>query len=138
MTNRALRWTDRDRSTPDDDAALGAASARPQTDEPTLDQLLAVPIVQQLMRRDQTNEATIRHQLQETAAALTGRLGRVPALHADLGTRCCVTWTRRLCFHSGSSFGPPFSEREPVTPGAPPPGAPGPISNASPTKGGRD
>ena len=34
-----------------------------------LDQLLAEPIVQQLMRRDGIDEATIRHLLQETAAA---------------------------------------------------------------------
>jgi MarR family transcriptional regulator for hemolysin len=50
-------------------ATLGSASARPPFDEPTLDQLLAEPIVQNLMRRDQTNEATIRHLLQETATA---------------------------------------------------------------------
>ncbi len=50
-------------------AVPAAAPARPLCDEPTLDQLLAEPIVQQLMRRDQTDEATIRHLLQETAAA---------------------------------------------------------------------
>jgi MarR family transcriptional regulator for hemolysin len=50
-------------------AAPGAASARPPSNEPTLDQLLAEPIVQQLMRRDQTDEATIRHVILETAAA---------------------------------------------------------------------
>ncbi len=50
-------------------AGLGAAPARPRSDEPTLDQLLAEPIVQQLMRRDRIDEATIRHLLQETAAA---------------------------------------------------------------------
>jgi MarR family transcriptional regulator, transcriptional regulator for hemolysin len=50
-------------------AGLGAASARPRSNEPTLDQLLAEPIVQQLMRRDRIDEATIRQLLQETAAA---------------------------------------------------------------------
>jgi DNA-binding MarR family transcriptional regulator len=50
-------------------AALRAASARPPFDEPTLDQLLAEPIVQQLMRSDRTDEAAIRHLMQETAAA---------------------------------------------------------------------
>jgi MarR family transcriptional regulator for hemolysin len=50
-------------------AVLGMAPACPPSDEPTLDQLLAEPIVQQLMRRDRIDEATIRHLLQETAAA---------------------------------------------------------------------
>jgi hypothetical protein len=49
-------------------AAPGAALARPLPDEPTLDQLLAEPMVQQLMRRDGIDDATIRHLLQETAA----------------------------------------------------------------------
>jgi MarR family transcriptional regulator for hemolysin len=48
---------------------LRAAPACSRLDEPTLDQLLAEPIVQQLMRRDRIDEATIRHLLQETAAA---------------------------------------------------------------------
>jgi len=38
-------------------------------DELTLDQLLAEPIVRQLMRRDRTDEATIRHLLKRTATA---------------------------------------------------------------------
>jgi len=46
---------------------LGLGSA--PSGEPTLDQLLAEPIVQQLMRRDRTDEATIRHLLQATADA---------------------------------------------------------------------
>jgi MarR family transcriptional regulator for hemolysin len=50
-------------------AALGLASSRPPSDELTLDQLLAAPIVQQLMRRDRIDEATIRHLPQETASA---------------------------------------------------------------------
>ena len=50
-------------------AGLGAAPARPRSDEPTLDQLLAEPIVQQLMRRDQIDEATIRDLVRQTAAA---------------------------------------------------------------------
>jgi hypothetical protein len=67
MTGRARRGTDRDTSTSSGSATLGSASAPSPSGEPTLDQLLAEPIVQQLMRRDQTNEATIRHLLQETA-----------------------------------------------------------------------
>jgi MarR family transcriptional regulator, transcriptional regulator for hemolysin len=51
--------------------ALSAASERRPFAEPTLDQLLAEPIVQQLMRRDRTDEPTIRHLLRETAAART-------------------------------------------------------------------
>jgi hypothetical protein len=47
----------------------GAAPARPPCNEPTLDQLLAEPIVQQLMRRDGIDEAAIRYLLQETASA---------------------------------------------------------------------
>jgi hypothetical protein len=49
-------------------AGLSTAPER-SSNELTLDQLLAEPIVQQLMRRDRIDEATIRHLLQETAAA---------------------------------------------------------------------
>lgn len=69
MIGRTLPSAGRNTSTPGGGAALGAVSARLISDEPTLDQLLAEPIVQQLMRRDRTSEATIRHLLQETAAA---------------------------------------------------------------------
>jgi hypothetical protein len=44
-------------------------AAWPASNQATLDQLLAEPIVQQLMRRDHTDEATIRDLLQEIAAA---------------------------------------------------------------------
>jgi hypothetical protein len=47
----------------------GVASACSSSDEPTLDQLLAEPIVQQLMRRDRIDAATIRQLLQKTASA---------------------------------------------------------------------
>jgi NAD(P)-dependent dehydrogenase (short-subunit alcohol dehydrogenase family) len=43
--------------------------ARPPPNEPTLDQLLAEPIVQQLMRRDRIDEGIIRHLLQKTGVA---------------------------------------------------------------------
>src|SRR5580692_204950 len=69
MTGLAQRSADRDKSTRDGSVALGAAVALRRSDEPTLDQLLVEPIVQQLMRRDQVDEATIRHLLQETRAA---------------------------------------------------------------------
>ena len=49
-------------------ALLGTAPTRSPSDELTLDQLLAAPIVQQLMRRDSIDEATIRHLLQEVGA----------------------------------------------------------------------
>ena len=52
-----------------DRALLGVTQSRSPSDELTLDQLLAEPIVQQLMRRDRIDEATIRHLLQETASA---------------------------------------------------------------------
>jgi hypothetical protein len=41
-------------------ALLGVAPTRSPSDEPTLDQLLAPPIVQQLMRRDRIDAATNR------------------------------------------------------------------------------
>jgi hypothetical protein len=50
-------------------ADLSAALARPSSHELTLNQLLAEPIVQQLMHRDRIDEATVRHLLQEIAAA---------------------------------------------------------------------
>jgi DNA-binding MarR family transcriptional regulator len=50
-------------------APLGVGPTSSASDEPTLDQLLAEPIVRQLMSRDSIDEATIRHLLQETAAA---------------------------------------------------------------------
>ena len=54
-------------------ALLGATPTRSPSDELTLDQLLAEPIVQKLMRRDSVDEMTIRHLLQETAAARKNR-----------------------------------------------------------------
>jgi hypothetical protein len=50
-------------------ALPGVAPTRSRTDELTLDQLLAEPIVQQLMRRDNIDETTIRQLLQKTASA---------------------------------------------------------------------
>ena len=50
-------------------AGRGPAPARPLSGEPMLDQLLAEPIVQQLMRRDRTDEAATRRLLQQIAAA---------------------------------------------------------------------
>jgi MarR family transcriptional regulator for hemolysin len=69
VIGRARHNRGQDTSTRDGCAALGATSARPPFDEATLDQLLAEPIVKQLMRRDQTDEASIRHLLQATASA---------------------------------------------------------------------
>jgi len=48
---------------------MGAGSTRHPIRELTLEQLLAEPIVQQLMRRDRIDEATIRDLLRQTAAA---------------------------------------------------------------------
>ena len=50
-------------------APLNVTQAGSPSGELTLDQLLAEPIVQQLMRRDRIDEATLRHLLQETASA---------------------------------------------------------------------
>jgi hypothetical protein len=59
-------------------AALGVAPTRSPSNEPTLDQLLAEPIVQQLMRRDRIDEATIRDLLQETAQARPAATKTIP------------------------------------------------------------
>jgi MarR family transcriptional regulator for hemolysin len=80
MTGRARHSVDRDRSIPDDHTTPGAASIRPTLDEPTLDQLLAEPIVQQLMRRDRTDEAAVRRLLQEIVVA---RLALPPSDHLN-------------------------------------------------------
>src|ERR1700687_3982693 len=58
-------------------ATLCTWATRPRFDELTLDQLLAAPIVRQLMRRDRVDEATIRRLVQETAA------GKRPADASD-------------------------------------------------------
>jgi hypothetical protein len=68
MTGRARRRAGRVQSS-DGSVAPGAASSRRPFDEPTVDQLLAEPIVQQLMRRDRTDEASIRQLLDQAAAA---------------------------------------------------------------------
>ena len=47
-------------------AALCSWATRPRFAELTLDQLLAEPIVQQLMGRDGVDETTIRRLVQET------------------------------------------------------------------------
>ena len=69
MTGRALHSVGEDTSAPDGDAPPRVASAWLSPAEPTLDHLLAEPIVQQLVRRDQTDEPAVRHLLRETAAA---------------------------------------------------------------------
>jgi MarR family transcriptional regulator, transcriptional regulator for hemolysin len=69
VTDGARRSIGRDTSIPDEHATSGAASVRPAFDEPTLDQLLAEPIVQQLMCSDRTDEMIVRRLLQEIAVA---------------------------------------------------------------------
>jgi MarR family transcriptional regulator, transcriptional regulator for hemolysin len=69
VTSSARRSVGGDTSILDDRATPGTASTRPALDEPTLDPLLAGPIVQQLVRRDRTDETTVRHLLQEVAVA---------------------------------------------------------------------
>jgi hypothetical protein len=64
MTGRELRSVGHDTPSPDVDTSPLAASAWLSFAEPTLDQLLAEPIVQRLMRRDSVDEATIRKLLQ--------------------------------------------------------------------------
>lgn len=69
MTGSARRSVGLDTPILDEHMLPGAASIRPAFDEPTLDQLLAEPIVQQLMHRDRTDETTIRGLLHEIAVA---------------------------------------------------------------------
>jgi hypothetical protein len=69
MTSGARRNAGRDSPLLEGSPHPGMASTSPPSNEPTLDQLLAEPIVQQLMRRDQIDEATIRDLLRQTAAA---------------------------------------------------------------------
>jgi MarR family transcriptional regulator, transcriptional regulator for hemolysin len=68
MTGETRNGDVRRASTPARPATPGTASGRFPADEPTLDQLLAEPIVQLLMRRDHTDEATTRLLLQAVAA----------------------------------------------------------------------
>jgi Isochorismatase family len=69
MTDRTWRDTDRDRCAQDGSAAPVGASAVRRSAEPTLDRLLAEPIVQLLMHRDRTDETTVRRLLRQTSAA---------------------------------------------------------------------
>jgi MarR family transcriptional regulator, transcriptional regulator for hemolysin len=106
MANRGSWKADRDRSNLGGSVALGAASALRRSDEPTLDQLLAEPIVQQLMRRDRTDEATIRRLLSEAPAArATSREKHDPnaddrhaivRLLRDIARLCRSRWDREL------------------------------------------
>jgi hypothetical protein len=70
MTDRG--WRHRDRNYAPDGSVAQAGSALRRSDEPTLDQLLSEPIVQLLMHRDRTDEATVRHLLQQASAARPG------------------------------------------------------------------
>ena len=66
-------------------AALRAMIAKRAWGEPRLAQLLAEPIVQQLMHRDTIDEATTRRLLRQAAVArLTPRTGGVLALAMGL------------------------------------------------------
>jgi hypothetical protein len=76
MTDRAWSDKERERSALDGSAGSGGASALRRADEPTLDQLLAEPIVQLLMHRDRTDEATIRHLLQQASGRAAGIAGQ--------------------------------------------------------------
>jgi MarR family transcriptional regulator for hemolysin len=69
MIGRARHGADLDSSVPDGGAASGAEVVQPAFGEQTFDQLLAEPIVRQLMGRDRTDEATVGHLLHEIAIA---------------------------------------------------------------------
>ncbi len=89
MTGGARTGADQDESSR---GAPGAASA-----EPTLGQLLAEPIVRQLMGRDQTYEATIRVLLQHTGfARVAARAEGDPFLIILLLIQIARMWRRRF------------------------------------------
>jgi MarR family transcriptional regulator for hemolysin len=68
MTSTARRGTAPAAPTSGAPANLGQATAQRPSDSLTLDELLAEPMVQQLMQRDRTDEATIRRLWQHIAA----------------------------------------------------------------------
>ena len=72
-------------------SARGAAPGTLRSDELTLDQLLAEPIVRQLMWRDGVNEATIRRLLREVAGARSATMAgddyNTPQFGHDMRTR---------------------------------------------------
>jgi hypothetical protein len=68
MTSRVRRNPVRGAFRQSGSPVLAAMDAPRTFDEPTLDQLFSEPILQQLMRRDRTDEASIRQLLQEAAA----------------------------------------------------------------------
>ncbi len=70
MTASARYETASATSTPDASDNLGGPTAQRASDVLTLDELLAEPMVQQLMQRDRTDEATIRRLWQHIAASL--------------------------------------------------------------------
>src|SRR5271156_1213286 len=81
-------------------AAAGRTTKSPICDELTLDQLLADPIVQQLMRCDRADEATIRHLLQRTATA------RCASQDKDPNTNNSNSTVRLLHNIAAPGFGP--------------------------------
>ena len=67
---------------------LGGPTAQRPSEALTLDELLAEPMVQQLMRRDRTDEATIRRLWQHIAASPPARQPRYGvACRKDHGPR---------------------------------------------------
>lgn len=69
MTSNPLDGAVTRESTRSNYAAVQAAAVPSASDEPTLDQLFADPIVRQLMRRDKIDEDTTRRLLQRASAA---------------------------------------------------------------------
>jgi DNA-binding HxlR family transcriptional regulator len=80
-------------------AGFLAALGRPFFAEPTIAQLFAEPIVRQLMRRDGTDEATIRRLLQKTAAARQSASKALESNEANIAVRCLHN-TAQLRFSS--------------------------------------
>jgi DNA-binding MarR family transcriptional regulator len=80
-------------------AGFLAALGRPFCAEPTIDQLFGEPIVQQLIRRDGTDEATIRRLLQKTATARQSDRKALESNEANIAVRCLHN-TAQLRFSS--------------------------------------
>jgi hypothetical protein len=82
--------------------AIGPSFESPLCDEPTLDQLLADPIVQQLMHRDRVNEPDVRRLLREVSAARSApRIVDHPATREENATARLLHETVELRYRFG-------------------------------------
>jgi hypothetical protein len=102
MGTASRRGADRATLTWDGSASLGGATARCSPGMLTLDELLAEPMVQQLMCRDRTDEMAVRRLWEHVAASRPAQTPRsmlpVPVTADELGHLLRETarlWRRR-------------------------------------------